>query len=44
MVKSSEGATAIITGIELVQILRKGEMKEVNDNNLTFDQFVSLAT
>lgn len=41
--KSFEGATAAITGIELVQMLRKGQMDGANDNKSTFDQFVSLA-
>lgn len=41
--KSFEGAIAIISGIELVQMLRKGQMKGANDNNSIFDQFVSLA-
>jgi transposase-like protein len=41
--KSFEGATAVITGIELVQMLRKGQMKGDNDNKSTYDQFISLA-
>ncbi len=38
-----EGATAVISGIELVQMLRKGQMKGANNNKSTFDQFISLA-
>ena len=41
--KSYEGATSIISGIELVQMLRKGQMNESNENKSTYDQFVSLA-
>ena len=41
--KSVEGATAVISGIELVQMLKKGQMKGINDNKATYDQFVSLA-
>ena len=41
--KSFEGATAVISGIELVQMLRKGQMKGANNNKSTFDQFISLA-
>jgi hypothetical protein len=33
----------VISGIELVQMLRKGQMERANDNKSTFDQFVSLA-
>ena len=42
--KSYEEATAIISGIELVQMLRKGQMKGANDNQSTYDQFASLAS
>ncbi len=41
--KSFEGATAIISGIEVVQMLRKRQMQGANDNKSTYDQFVSLA-
>ena len=41
--KSYEGATSIISGIELGQMLRKGQMKGANNNKSTYEQFMSLA-
>jgi transposase-like protein len=41
--KSYEGASSVISGIELVQMLRKKQMQGINDNTSTYDQFISLA-
>jgi|JI7StandDraft_1071085.scaffolds.fasta_scaffold260569_2 putative transposase len=41
--KSYQGATATIAGIELVHMIKKGQLQGGNQNTSTYDQFISLA-
>ena len=41
--RSYEGASATIAGIELVQMIKKGQLQRADENMSTYEQFVSLA-